>query len=516
MRRLHWLGVVALAACIPGGQGPDGSNVSQTALADLKGESRSVMPLVTLGDVNEDGVVDDNDAEELCDYVNSGGGLPLSCPAAADLDLDGQVTEKDHQLMREMVASGPVTKPSLYAQPTLPCSFKNLQFGATAVIEGQPTRIRLFRGLTTQSVKTAVTGPVELVPEQDGKGFIVSGMETVAPGASISVAITAGTIERFLTFTRAVVSTVDYGDGHYDDGGVPTYGLDGGVDIYGHDDEVCPFINDGCQVLSIDFTKNVDTESHSTNSENAFSAAGCNVISVAPTMLRPPEPRTVADADGGSHVVQPDPEAVAIVADHNRAQWSKVTDAIRKHRALVAGGADLAVQIVNGHGDGEDGCGSFGTSFYTGVGELYRASFHAANYAAENHSVCHASAMDWTCYGGLTVKAVQSLDNTGAASCAAAPPINHAFHSGFLSDSAMSLAPAADVCFDDQVGDEDKALSDMVNKAMKDFNQIASGIRGRLPGPTVMASPFQGYYADKGYNHAPGLECTPADHVSAF
>jgi hypothetical protein len=500
---------------VPGiGASPSNPQAAKTHLADLDGESPAVMPLVLLGDVNEDGVVDASDQEEVCDYVDSGGAVAVSCPAAADLDLDGEITENDHALMKQMVASG-VKSPALYAQPTLPCAYKSLQFGATDVLPGEPTLIRLFRGLTTQTVQAKTDAPVQLVAAEDGKGFEVVGMDAIAPGTDVTVSLTTGGQERFLTLSKAAVDDVkiqDFGAAFNEDGSTPTYDhfhgdVDGG--------ETCPAATLGCQVLIIDFGMWVD-EKDSSQTSAAFTAAGCNVVEAWPFMRPLPKSYTV-NTIVGPVTIPPDPAKVAAVKASNGAEWAKVADKIRTHRQAVAKGANLAVQILSGHGS-HTGCGTVGPKFSTGAGVLGRASFHAGNYAAESHSVCSAAAMDWTCSGGLSVKAVQSLDNTGAASCSVAPPISHPLHAGYYADMAMSLAPAGSYCTDAQVGVEDTSLSNAITMAGATKNPalIAKGIRDRIPSSTMGPSQFQGYYTDKGYNSEPSNKCEDGDHVAVY
>src|SRR5688572_24537753 len=82
---------------LPSEQQPPAPRVerSRKPMPEQGGDPRSVLPLYTLGDVNEDGVVDSTDLDLVTKLVGNQAAAEATCPAAADLDLDGVVTAKD-------------------------------------------------------------------------------------------------------------------------------------------------------------------------------------------------------------------------------------------------------------------------------------------------------------------------------------------------------------------------------------------------------------------------------------
>ena len=72
-----------------------------------------VAPLFVLGDLNEDGTVDQKDLELLRGYIAHAGGAAISCLAAADLDDNGSISSKDVAVLEQILARGAVLAPAL-------------------------------------------------------------------------------------------------------------------------------------------------------------------------------------------------------------------------------------------------------------------------------------------------------------------------------------------------------------------------------------------------------------------
>src|SRR5438309_9923277 len=75
-----------------------------------------VVPLFVLGDLNEDGVVDQEDLRLLRAYVghpSSAGSAGISCLAAADLDDNGSINAHDVEVLAQILSKAPVKAPAL-------------------------------------------------------------------------------------------------------------------------------------------------------------------------------------------------------------------------------------------------------------------------------------------------------------------------------------------------------------------------------------------------------------------
>ena len=265
-----------------------------------------------------------------------------------------------------------------------------------------------------------------------------------------------------------------------------------------------------CIALIIDFSKDVFYEFDVEKVSKLAKTAGCETDYVAPSFRVVPTVRTYSVTNpltGSTYTltINPDPAEVAAATQHNTAQWATINTAIANHRARVAKGVELAMEVVDGHGSSASyKCGSFSASFWSGA-TLWRDEFHAGNYAAANKNVCAWFVGDFSCYGGLTPKAVDELDNLGTATCAAGPTIACPIHAGWESDAAMSSALSTEPCMNGSVGWQrgyiQDALSDEVSRQLRQFNagqfpgdysSLVKGLHGAVGSATSN-------YSDRGY-----------------
>lgn len=157
-----------------------------------------VVPLLILGDLNEDGEVDQKDLALLREYVSHGKNAGISCLAAADLDDNGIVNAKDTVIIEDVLSRGTVKAPALSAHGRLGCDFK--QFFIAARPQGRPgdnVPIHFLDGVSnSQNSKVIVTaGPATVAPARDG--FLVR-IATDAPSDSIiTVSITLASQRRY-------------------------------------------------------------------------------------------------------------------------------------------------------------------------------------------------------------------------------------------------------------------------------------------------------------------------------
>lgn len=152
----------------------------EARLAALRKAGPDLVPLFILGDVNEDGVVDQRDAD-LMRAIVQGGSDPqrlkaVSCPAAADVNRDGEIDRRDLDLVQSWVRAGKVAVPALSFQSYLPCNFRQFFIAASKIaMPGGVVRIRfLTPDLTAANSKLSVDeGKAEVRKAPDGRGYLV-------------------------------------------------------------------------------------------------------------------------------------------------------------------------------------------------------------------------------------------------------------------------------------------------------------------------------------------------------
>jgi hypothetical protein len=89
-----------------------------------------VVPLFVLGDLNEDGVVDQEDLKLLRAYVAQKSTAGISCMAAGDLDENRALDGKDIEIMQQILKPGKITAPALSSRSGLVCDYKNFFIAA--------------------------------------------------------------------------------------------------------------------------------------------------------------------------------------------------------------------------------------------------------------------------------------------------------------------------------------------------------------------------------------------------
>jgi hypothetical protein len=164
-----------------------------------------VVPLFVLGDVNEDGAVNQEDLRLLRAYVAHTGGAGISCLAASDVDDNGSVDAKDITMLEQILAKGPVQAPPLSAHSRLGCDFKNF-FIATRP-QGRPGDAVpihfLDRSLDTRNSRVTLhSGPGTVVAAQ--RGFIVQIAKSAQAGSIVTVSITLPNNRKYFYSFRVV------------------------------------------------------------------------------------------------------------------------------------------------------------------------------------------------------------------------------------------------------------------------------------------------------------------------
>jgi hypothetical protein len=158
-----------------------------------------VVPLFVLGDLNEDGLVDQEDLKLLRAYVAHPGSAGISCLAAADLDDNGSINAHDVAVLEQVLSKGAVKAPALSSHARLGCDFKH--FFIAALPQGRagsavPIHFLDPRSNTQNSAVTIFTGPATVV--SDHGAFMVQVAKSAPAGAIITVSITLADGKKYL------------------------------------------------------------------------------------------------------------------------------------------------------------------------------------------------------------------------------------------------------------------------------------------------------------------------------
>ena len=262
----------------------------------------------------------------------------------------------------------------------------------------------------------------------------------------------------------------------------------------------CPQRGKGCVALVIDFSADYSFEFDMSTIAKKFTDAGCDTDYVTPKFKEVPKE---------SMFSTPTAEEIKAAQDYNQKQWDSVNDAEKKHREKVSKGVEIAIEITNGHGgDAMPGlaCGDVEPNDWRGS-YLRRDDFHQGNYKAANKNVCSWFTADLTCYGGLTPKVVDELENLTTATCKAASTIACGNHAGWEADGSMSSATSSETCTNGSVWWQSGYVKDALNAEIKrraaGQNKDYSALIQALHSSTVESTTAR--YTDRGYakDHPP-------------
>ena len=158
-----------------------------------------VVPLFVLGDLNEDGVVDQKDLQMLRAYVEHPGSTGISCLAAADLDDNGSINAHDIAVLEEILSKGPVKAPALSSHARLGCDFKH--FFIAALPQGRagsavPIHFLDPRFNTQNSTASIFSGPATVVSNHGA--FMVQIAKNAPAEAIVTVSITLADQQKYL------------------------------------------------------------------------------------------------------------------------------------------------------------------------------------------------------------------------------------------------------------------------------------------------------------------------------
>jgi len=158
-----------------------------------------VVPLFVLGDLNEDGAVDQEDLKLLRAYVVHPGSAGISCLAAADLDDNGSISAHDVAVLEQVLSKGAVKAPALSSHARLGCDFKH--FFIAALPHGKagsaaPIHFLDPRFNTQNSTASIFAGPATVVSEHGA--FMVQVAKSAPAGAIVTVSLALADKQRYL------------------------------------------------------------------------------------------------------------------------------------------------------------------------------------------------------------------------------------------------------------------------------------------------------------------------------
>jgi len=192
--RKTWIAAAFTVALIPARAAADPPvHRTENLLPQLE---EGLTPLFILGDLNEDGIVDQKDRDLLAKIVAAPSGSPppaaATCVAAGDLDFDRVIDKRDLKRLDSWLEGGHRLRvPALGYQPSLPCEFKHL-FVAVLLDAplGTPVPIRFLEpGVSAKNAKVRIqSGPASVRP--DGRGYLVQTTSAAKPGDEIVLLIT--------------------------------------------------------------------------------------------------------------------------------------------------------------------------------------------------------------------------------------------------------------------------------------------------------------------------------------
>jgi hypothetical protein len=159
-----------------------------------------VVPLFILGDLNEDGVVDQEDLKLLRAYVTQKGAAGIPCMAAGDLDENRALDAKDVEIMEQILKPGKITAPALSSRSRLGCDYKNFFIAARpgAPAGGAVPIHFLDPRFNTQNSSVSVTsGQATVSKEQDE--FVVQVANNASGAVTVAINL-PGPRKYFYTF----------------------------------------------------------------------------------------------------------------------------------------------------------------------------------------------------------------------------------------------------------------------------------------------------------------------------
>jgi hypothetical protein len=188
--------LVALFGIVSCAAAQSSSSSLESKMEAIRRAGLGLVPLFVVGDVNEDGRIDQTDvrlARELARRTGRiGADKRIGCPAAADIDQSGSIGDEDATTLAEWIRLG-ITTPALSYLSALPCNFSRLFVAASPGLprDGKGY-LRFLDGKLTTANSTVVVeqGEATVVKSADRGGFEVTPRVTARRGDLVVLKIT--------------------------------------------------------------------------------------------------------------------------------------------------------------------------------------------------------------------------------------------------------------------------------------------------------------------------------------
>ncbi len=446
---------------------------------NLQNLELGLAPLLVYGDLNWDLKVDETDREYLYEWTtNSGGVIPVpgACPAAADLNQDGDISQEDLDLMDEILGFGAVTRPSLSTHLELGCDYNHAFLaGPTYVLPGDSASLRLLTDtLPFSFIELWAEGPVdEIRPVEGNRGWDIFLSNEADPTDTFRIHLDVPGKGSFIYRVRIIENIHDMSEWAEP----PTF-----EELPPDTVADCPNRGKGTEALIVDMrVSTFEPSAH--RIKVALENAGVSATYLAPhfrSITREVDVGffgSIKSCFSGNEALEKE------IAAHNKAEATKLVNGIASYAKRVSQGRETSIEIIWSHGSERDTkngfpCGAFASSFYDAG--YPREKFHRIMYKAIDQKVCNHIVADYSCYSGLTPMGVDELNNTGFATCTR----NLANQTAFRPAHDMTLAMgAAEPKLTATFFEADRLRDNwvMTIKATPSLDQLAMLLKRNLP-----------------------------------
>lgn len=474
------------------------------------------VPYYILGDINGDGVVNQDDLTMLTKYFASEGKEKCTILAAADWSGNGVVDKNDLKIMQSIFElKNNIEIPTLTSQNRIAFDYtKAVLFAPAYTMVGASFKI-LFNDESSNPEIELTDKQITVAYDSLKKEYTLHIPDSIHNESKIDILITITDKDNK---TRKFILHLPVR---------PKQNVAQAAKIIPlstiHDSAAdCKQRNKGCEVLIIDFMHANEFFAFLHDSKDLvdpFKNCGCNVIYVAPKMQALPTDDSilvvdkVAAVSGGGiitykKILNPNFAKEWQAANNsNDVEWNKLNNAIRQHQTLIKKGRELVIELVNAHGDTR----SWG-SCYLDYRDLYRDTFHLNNYSSANGNCCDWFTYDLSCHAGYTPIIVENLENKGIPSMQPSGAKGN-FHAAFEYDYSYGSCKRTEESTYGHSNDMDVAIKGMLNTEADSRKKNSDAGHpdtdySRLSQTLKASSDFLNdvLYIDKGFKFCPTIQ----------
>ena len=466
-------------------------------------------PLFVLGDINQDLLVNEQDRillEEII-YENQ---IPKDefkagiCQAAGDLTRDNIIDSQDIDLLNEVLEYGDITGVPLYANLSMICDYNQSLFAASSqVFSGNVFHFRIqTNNYHVSNLELSLDGPyeeIEILPEENGFNILIP--ENIVEETVLNISFTT-TSNQLFHYAIPIYPFPDQGENP-----PPVFPPEQPSENLSD----CPQRGEGIEALIIDYSLFTwEGQGGHTPFElnTTLGNLGARVHYVAPKFKNVPTNVTYS-IPFTNVVLYSNQQTVQSAKAHNALEMQKMLKQINTYTHAVHEGRELAFELIWAHGSRNTytSCGSVGSVLNTGQA-LRRDSFHTRIHRAIKNKVCAHTAIDYSCYSGLSCMAVDELCNQNRASCNNLKINNRLHHPSYEADLALSSSSPTERCTYGEVEfyyHNLKVLFD--NEVLKRQNAPVQDAQRLIQALVQHNEHFRGntLYRDEGYKSMPSI-----------